>query len=130
MQDLRRRSLPERRLTARLCMFYMAVNGHAACDIPDHMATTQRRTRASPKLQHAVHFTNTDSYRFSFFPHTIKIWNILPAASVNAPNMDSFKTAIQHHFLNGTIYTVPPKGQYDRPRLGSSGCVVNIGPVY
>ena len=97
---------------------------------PDHMATTQRRTRASHNLQHAVPSTNTDSYRFSFFPCTIKIWNILPAASVNAPNVDSFKTAIQHHFLNGTIYTVPPKGQYDRPRLGSSGCVATIGPVY
>ena len=66
----------------RLCMFYKAVNGHAACDIPDHMTTTQRRTRTSHNLQHAVPSTNTDSYRFSFFPHTIKIWNILPAASV------------------------------------------------
>ena len=130
MQDLQWRSLQERRLTVRLCMFYKAVNGHAACDIPDHMATTQRRTRTSHNLQHAVPSTNTGSYRFSFFPRTIKIWNILPAASVNAPNVDSFKTAIQHHFLNGTIYTVPPKGQYDRPRLGSSGGVATIGPVY
>ena len=130
MQDLQWRSLQERRLTARLCMFYKAVNEHAACDIPDHMATTQRRTGTSQNIQHAVPSANTDSYRFSFFPRTIKIWNILPAASVNAPNVDSFKTVIQHHFLNGTIYTVPPKGQYDRPRLGSSGCVATIGSVY
>ena len=130
MQDLQWRSLQERRLTARFCMFYKAVNGHAACDIPDHMATTKRRTRTSHNLQHAVTSTNTDSYRFTFFLRTIKIWNILPADSVNAPNVDSFKTAIQRHFMNETIYTVPPKGQFDRPRLGSSGCVATIGPVY
>ena len=130
MQDLQWRSLQECRLTARLCMFYKAVNGHAARDIPNHMATTQRRTRTRHNLQHAVPSANTDSYRFSFFPRTIKMWNILPAASVNVPNVDSFKTAIQHHFLNETIYTVSPKGQYDRPRLGSSGCVATIGPVY
>ena len=34
MQDLQWRSLQECRLTARLCMFYKAVNGHAACAIP------------------------------------------------------------------------------------------------
>ena len=94
MQDLQWRSLQDGRLTARPCMFYKAVNGHAACDIPDHMATTQRRTRTRHNLQHTVPSTNTDSYRFSFFPRTIKIWNTLPAASVNAPNVDSFKTAI------------------------------------
>ena len=88
IQELQWRSLQERRLTARLWMFYKAVNGHAACDISEHMATTQRRARTSHKLQHAVPSTNTDNYRFNVFPRTINIWDILPAASVNVQIWD------------------------------------------
>ena len=34
--------------------------------------------------------TRTDSYKFSFFPSTIKLWNSLPPSVINSPNLNQF----------------------------------------
>ena len=34
--------------------------------------------------------TRTDSYKFSFFPSTIKLWNSLPLSVINSPNLNQF----------------------------------------
>ena len=70
IQELQWRSLQERCLTARLCMYYKAVNGHATSDTPERVTTTQRRTRTTHNLKHTVPCTNSDSYRVSFFTRT------------------------------------------------------------
>ena len=80
--------------------------------------------------------TRLDAYKYSFFPHTIRIWNILPeqVAIRVAPNEDPdaarFKAALQGQFISGYIYAVPPRGTQERPRLRSTPSVAAVGPVY
>ena len=38
--------------------------------------------------------TSLDSYKYSFYPKTIVQWNLLPAAAVQCPTLDSFKEQI------------------------------------
>jgi hypothetical protein len=38
--------------------------------------------------------TSLDSYKYSFYPKTIVQWNLLPAAAVQCPTLDSFKEEI------------------------------------
>ena len=130
MQALQWRTLQERRLVARLAMFYKAVNDQAACHIPQDFPPTTSRTRSSHNIQYHLPHTRLDCYKFSFFPRTIRAWNILPTQLVQAPDTENFKTQLQQHFTSGLMYMVPPKGHYQRPRLGSSGCVSGVGPIY
>ena len=118
------------RLVARLAMFYKAVNGQAACHIPQDFPPTASRTRSSHNIQYHLPHKRLDCYKFSFFPRTIRAWNILPTQLVQAPDTENFKTQLQQHFTSGLMYMVPPRGHYQRPRLGSSGCVSGVGPIY
>ena len=130
MQVLQWRTLQERRLVARLTMFYKAVNGQAASYIPQDFPLTTSRTRSSHNIQYHLPHTRLDCYKFSFFPRTIRAWNILPTQLVQAPDTENFKTQLQQHFTSGLMYMVPPRGHYQLPRLGSSGCVSGVGPIY
>ena len=124
------RPLQERRLEARLCMFYKSLNGLAACPIPDYINPIATATRASHNQQYSIPTAQLDTYKYSYFPRTIKTWNLLPSPLVSAPSIDSFKNGLHKEFLKGNMYVVPPRGQYDRPRLGSASSVTVVGPVY
>ena len=130
MQVLQWGILHEWRLVARLAMFYKAVNGQAACHIPQDFSPTISRTRSSHNIQYHLPHTRLDCYKFSFFPRTIRAWNILPTQLVQAPDTKNFKTHLQQHFTSGLMYMVPPRGHYQCPRLSSSGCVLRVGPIY
>ena len=38
--------------------------------------------------------TRIDSYKFSFFPSAIKIWNSLPQSVIDSSNIDQFKHSL------------------------------------
>jgi hypothetical protein len=42
--------------------------------------------------------TSTDYFKFSFFPHTVVLWNALPPDIVSASSLDQFKSQIQTHY--------------------------------
>ena len=132
MAGLGWRSLQERRLESRLCMLYKTIKGTSACNIPAYIHPHSTSLRASHDQQYRVpHTTNPiDAYTYSFFPRTIRIWNILPAALVHASTIEGFKNGLHKEFLSGNMYVVSPRGQYDRPRLGSSASLPVVGPVY
>ena len=132
MASLGWRSLQERRLESRLCMLYKTIKGTSACNIPSYIHPHSTSLRASHDQQYRVpHTTNPiDAYTYSFFPRTIRIWNILPAALVHASTIEGFKNGLHKKFLSGNMYVVSPRGQYDRPRLGSSASLPVVGPVY
>ena len=100
-------------------------------NIPAYTHPHSTSLRASHDQQYRVpHTTNPiDAYTYSFFPRTIRIWNILPAAIVHASTIEGFKNGLQKEFLSGNMYVVSPRGQYDRPRLGSSASLPVVGPV-
>ena len=130
MQVLQWRTLQERRLVARLAMFYKAVNGQAACRIPQDFPPTTFRTSSSHNIEYYLPHTRLDCYKFSFFPRTIRAWNTLPTQLVQAPDTENFKTRLLQHFTSGSLYMVPPRGHYQSPRLGNSGCISGVGPIY
>ena len=130
LQTLQWRSLQERRLVARLTMFYKAVEGKAACHIPDEFLTTTPNTRASHDRQYEFPHSRLDAYKYSFFPRTIRVWNILPHGLVHAADTDSFKAGVQEQFTSQQMYCVQPRSIFQRPRLGSTSCVSGVGPVY
>ena len=124
------RTLQERRLVTRLTMLYRAVHHQTACYIPDYFHPMSSGTRASHEQQYSSPQVRVDAYKYSFFPRTIRVWNLLPAGAVVSPSAGAFRVAVQELFLSGSLYVVPPKGIFQRPRLGSTGIVSAVGPVY
>ena len=124
-------------------MFYKALHGLAAIAFPPHITRTLNTDMSNPMdtitshdLQFQIPNTRIDTYKFSYFPRTIRMWNILPQHVVspvdegNEPSAEAFKRALQAQFLNGQMYVVTPKGIYDRPRLRSTHGAASVGPVY
>ena len=130
LQDLQWRSLQERRFVSRLALFHKALNGQAACDIPHYFPPHTPRTRCSHRAQFSLPHQHLDIYKYSFFPRTIRVWNIIPEAVAQAPDTVSFKTMLQQQLSSGAMHIVPPRGHYNRPRLGSTDCSSAVGAVY
>ena len=126
-QQLQWRSLQERRLIARLAMFHKIQNGQAICDIPPQYQRCNSSSRESHPLQYTIPPTRVDSYLYSYFPRTTRLWNF-PTAGSSAGR--GYKSILQQSFDAGAMYVVPPKGRENRLRLGSTSRVVEVGPVY
>ena len=129
VSSLEWRTLQERRLIARLTMLFKAVNGLAAVTIPPEYKQPEQDSKFN------VLHTRVDSYKFSFFPRTTRIWNLLPphltqVPDETLPDPTKFKNGIQEQFITGNMYTVSPRGIYDRPRLRSARSTGVVGPVY
>ena len=84
-------SLEARRTKHRLIMFFKIV--HGLVDIPSDAyltpASTQTRSHHSLKFRQIP--TSSDYYKHSFFPKTVCLWNSLPAAVAEAPDLVPFK---------------------------------------
>ena len=141
MSELHWRSLQERRLTSRLCMMFKTVNGYAACTLPYDATSVPPTTRTSHQQQYSVPPSRGNTYKFSYFPRTLRVWNLLPANVVDAGALlpphagiaektAAFRSLLLQEFESGRMYTVSPKGLFNRPRLGSTGAVQAVGPVY
>ncbi len=74
-----------------------------------------------------------DVYKFSFFPRTIRAWNILPDYVVLSPRTDIFKKQLEVAFSEGILHVVPPRDLRDvtqTPRFCSTDQVSVMGAVY
>ena len=84
-------SLEASRTKHRLIMFFKIV--HGLVDIPSDAyltpASTQTRSHHSLKFRQIP--TSSDYYKHSFFPKTVCLWNSLPAAVAEAPDLVPFK---------------------------------------
>ena len=83
-------TLAERRLKTRLIMFYKIT--HCLIAIPTDIlvpADTRLRKHHSQSYQHIQTFK--DTYKWSFFPHTIIQWNRLPQHTVQSTTIDIFR---------------------------------------
>ena len=88
-------TLQARRNYPKLLLTYKILN--AMISIPsDNFQRVNVNTRG-----HISHYqclqTACDSYRFSFFPSTIKLWNCLPADIASAPNYNEFIMKLEKH---------------------------------
>ena len=58
----------------------------------------------------------TDSYKYSFFPHTIHCWNLLPADVVESKTANQFKNALWRCITSGSVIVTSPRDSQHRPR--------------
>ncbi len=113
-------SLQAQHFEVQMTMFYKIVNGHVALNLPSYISTLMASLRSAHNQQYMVVQPSINSFKYSFYPRTIRCWNILPAYIVYSPSVASFKTNITNAITEGVLYMVPPRDIFNRPRLGSS----------
>ena len=77
LENLKWKSLKQRRFENRLILFYTGLNKKANIPVKD-LNTPKRINRKSHDNIFKIPYARTDSYKFSFFPKTIRDWNALP----------------------------------------------------
>ena len=74
-------SLNERRKYLKLYYLYQIIHGHFSCTTSPVYRDLKRQLRNSSQHHLYQPYARTWSYQFSFFPHTISLWNSLPFAA-------------------------------------------------
>ena len=77
-------TLSLRRKISKLQIFYKAIQ------IPDYFLHTTRFTQNYHSLHYVIPSSNSDSYKFSFFPSAIRAWNNLPISLIETNSLQLF----------------------------------------
>ena len=86
---LRWDSLKQRRDNQSLCIFYKILNDLVDVSLPDCVIPNPLVTRGHNKRFINISVT-VDSYKYSFFPRLIPLWNSLHTEVVDAPTIEQF----------------------------------------
>ena len=78
LKELKLPTLEIRRKIKRLCLFHKAFHHQIAINIPDYIKQQNRTTRQYHPQKFRNVQTSSNTYKYSFFPRTIKDWNNLP----------------------------------------------------
>ena len=100
LQHLSWPTLEHRRNLSRLTMLYKITHNLVSID-PNLYLTPQPSisTRKTSPLHYQLYSTRTDYFKYSFFPHTVTLWNTLPHAVLAANTLDQFKSGPKLHTL-------------------------------
>jgi len=102
LQDLHWATLKQRRTQAKLITLYKIV--HNILYVPTNNILIQTTPSYPIRNHHTHHFVvpsaRLESYKQSFFPSTIVLWNSLSPNIVLAPDIDSFKDTLEQSLLN------------------------------
>jgi hypothetical protein len=91
LTELKWPQLHLRRTRTRLIFFYKIIH-HLVAIYPTYLLVpSDSRTR---QYTHSHSYIHIHTYKYSFYPKTIVQWNLLPAAAVQCPTLDSFKEQI------------------------------------
>ena len=94
MKDLHWHTLQERRFVSRQVMLYKIINKQTAVHLPDRLKQPTRTLRNQHSYSYINIRTQSNNYKYSFFPRTIWEWNMLPSSIVNAESINIFKNAL------------------------------------
>jgi hypothetical protein len=92
LNTLQWQPLAERRTRCKAVMMYRIVNGLIAIP-PLELHTTSSVARGHI-ARFLVPYARTSTYRHSFFPDSIRIWNSLPEPLVDSTSLDAFKQGV------------------------------------
>ncbi|XP_072024943.1 uncharacterized protein [Amphiura filiformis] len=84
-------SLHNRRLAAQLSMFYKIHYGLVNIQFPTIIQPATYFSRHDHQLKFKLPEATIDSYKFSFYPRTVRLWNHLPTPAVLAPSLPAFQ---------------------------------------
>ena len=96
LEDLSWETLETRRAKSQVTMMYKITHGLVDIPAADFVTPASTRTRAHHSMKLRQISTSSDSFENSFFPCTIPLWNSLPAAVAEAPDLVSFKQALSN----------------------------------
>lgn len=94
LNELGWRTLAQRRADGRLYMIYKIVHGLVAIPQNDYLTPLTRPTHHHHSNSFRIPYASKNSYKFSFFPCTIRLWNSLPEHVAASPSLESFKGAV------------------------------------
>ena len=94
LDTLQWESLESRRTKQQLTMMFKIVNNLVDIKADMYLTPSTSHTRKRHDKSYRVISSSTDSYKFSFFPRTIQVWNSLPAAVAEAPDLVSFRQGL------------------------------------
>ena len=99
LQELQWSSLQERRIQARLAMFYKIIHNLVEVDFSIHLYPMGTVTRG-----HQLRFrqlpTRLNLFQQSFLPATIRDWNSLPEGIVTSPSLDKFTLRLNNYYMH------------------------------
>ena len=99
LSDLNWDSLQTRREKARLAMFYRVTHGLVDIPLPEDLLPMPcKNTRNFHPKKYRPLACNTNYYMGTFFPSTVNIWNTLPAATLDQPNIAKFKDELDRFY--------------------------------
>ena len=84
--QLKWESLKKRRKDDRLILLYKGLNGKARIHTDDLIPKT-RRGRNQHSLAFQIPSANKDVYKYSFFPQTIRDWNVLLESLISSSEL-------------------------------------------
>ena len=83
--------LKSRRSKIQLNLMYKVVEDLIDIPASKYLTPSTATTRAAHSRKFRQYSTSSDSFKFSFFPRTIPLWNSLPASVAEAPSLASFR---------------------------------------
>ena len=84
---------------ARLTMLYKATHGMVDIQLPEDLSPMlSTNTRHYHPLKYRPMTCNTNYYKGTFFPSTVKLWNSLPATILDQPNIVKFKAELERFY--------------------------------
>jgi ribonuclease P/MRP protein subunit RPP40 len=96
LQDLKWESLLHRRKIACLVAFYKIQFAVVAIPLPSFIIRPERPRPGYPH-HFRIPYCSTESYKKSFYPKTIRLWNQLPPSIACQGSLSLFKTALSSH---------------------------------
>ena len=78
LQDFNWDTLSSRRQTSRLCLLYKILHNIVDVTLPSYISPSTRLTRGHDQK----FISRIDTYKFNFFPNSIRLWNNLPIKTV------------------------------------------------
>ena len=94
LDHLKWETLETRRAKIQLSLLYKVVEDLIDIPAAKYLTPSTARTRAAHSRKFRQISTSTDSFKYSFFPRTIPLWNSLPASMAEAPSLASFRKGL------------------------------------
>ena len=91
-------SLNTRRQAHRLTLMYKISNNHIDINKHEYLQEANiRSTRNSHTQKYQTYHSNTDSYKHSYFPQSIRDWNRLPQHIIDSQTINTFHNRVHEH---------------------------------
>ena len=98
VKDLQLENLKTRRSIDKTSLLFKIVNGLVDITAPPGLMEPVTRHTRGHQRKFQVPSANTEVYRHSFFPATIRLWNQLPPETVEATSSEAFRNAAEGWF--------------------------------